>query len=105
MPAWLVALLCGIAGAGVGELLDMRASLTHLHQYPWEVQHGRIKRLGLARYALLAAVNVILGAASAAVVYGGSPGRVLSIHAVIGLGAAGLAAPAVLQKLGRAIKT
>lgn len=105
MSAWFVAVLCGTAGAGVGELLELRTSLNHLHIYPWDAEHGKIKKLGLRRYFVLVAVNIALGAAAATAVYGQDPVHALSIHAMLGLGAAGLAAPAVLQKFGGAIRT
>ena len=106
MGGWFIAFICGVAGACAGDLLELRTSLIHDHQYPWEQSHGLAKPLGAIRYAALVTANLLLGAAAAVAVYGqdvpargGLPG-----HTIIILAASGLAAPAILQKLGGAMR-
>jgi hypothetical protein len=105
MSSWLIAAICGLAGASVAELLDLRSCLIRDHQYPWEQSHGLPGKLGPARYSVLVAANLLLGAAAAVAVYGQDPPtHGVPAHSAITWAVAGLAAPAVLQKLGGAIR-
>lgn len=58
---------CGAAGAIAGGLSGIRATFTHDHEYPWELQHGKLP--GVRNWLVLAAVNVMLGVQASAVVY------------------------------------
>ncbi len=92
----------GAAGAVAGELLGIRATLTCDDEYPWELRHSKLKRLVVPKWPVLAAINVMLGVLAFAVIYGEDAARMVSIDVGITLGVAGLAAPAVLQKLAAA---
>jgi|SRR5579863_2152991 len=105
MNAWFIASLCGIVGGLAGELLELSNSLQHQNLPPWLLKHGRRQPLGLRWWSLLVAVNLVMGGLAGAAVYGQMAAPVVSPHLGVTLGAAGLAAPAVLQKLGRAIRT
>jgi hypothetical protein len=105
MSAWLVAAISGLAGAALGELLDLANSLTHYHKYPWDLAYGGRQSLGGRKYAVLCIARLILGVGAALVVWGGigplhDP---IPVHVMITLGGAGLAAQPVLQRLGRAL--
>lgn len=101
--AWLWVVCCGVGGGLVGEVLEIRASLNDYHVPPWKRKHGRLPVLGVGNWLLLVAMNLILGAVAAAGIYAQHRVGSLSGSEVAGLAAAGLSAPAVLQKFGRAI--
>jgi hypothetical protein len=93
-----------VGGGLVGELLDIRTSLNNYHVPPWKRRHNRLPALGIWNWLLLVAVNLILGGIAAAVVYGQHKVATLNWHEILGLAAAGLSAPAVLQKFGGAVR-
>lgn len=51
--AWLAVWRCDAAIAG--ELSGIRATLTHDHECPWELQHGKLQRAAPAVLQQLAA--------------------------------------------------
>lgn len=54
---WLAVCGRGAAGAIAGELSGIRATLTHDHKYPWELQHGKLNRPGVRKWLTLPAVT------------------------------------------------
>lgn len=105
MGVWLIAALCGVIGASAGELLELHASIRHDGIWPWQAKHGSRVPLGVCKYVVQAIASMVLGGMAAVAVYGQNPppGGVPA-HAIITLAAAGFAAPAVLQKLGNAVR-
>ena len=106
MDAWYVAAICGIAGAVCSELLDLHTSLNRDGIFPWEATYGGKKTIGALKYLTEVFARLALGVLAGMAAYGEDPPQSHNLppHAIVWLAAAGFAAPAVLQKLGGAVR-
>jgi hypothetical protein len=106
MDPWLVAAVCGIAGAIGSELFDLHASLNRAGLWPWDRCFGGNVPIGWKKYVAEVAARLLLGALAGMAAYGQDPPttHLLAPHTVIFLAACGFAAPAILQKIGGAVQ-
>jgi hypothetical protein len=106
MDPWLLAAVCGIAGAFGSELFDLHASLNRAGRWPWDKCYGGRTPIGWKKYLAEVLARILLGALAGMAAYGqdAPPGHTLAPHTLIFLAACGFAAPAILQKIGGAVQ-
>jgi len=106
LASWLLVGCAGILGAVTAEMLDAKAAITGKGKWPWDMKRPPSARepLGVAKYVTVVVINLVLGGLAAAVARGTHQSLdVFSLNGFLTLAAAGLSAPAVLQKAGGAL--
>jgi hypothetical protein len=113
LPRWthqhagvLNAMALGFGGALVGEVASVRASLLKSgHRWPWEARTGT-KPLGLGKYLVVVATDLLFGLLAGVVVYGEHVGLNSSTwKGALTLFFAGMSGPEILRRLGGAIRS